>query len=168
LAEQVDVPQALADLLFAGLDHGVDSARGGGQLTPFVVTQVAGQRSLARMMATTMTEARAEGVKLIRETTMAGDDCAVLVYDGYLETEGDGRFEAIFAKAVDSTGRVVTIAQRYRPKGFLRPWQPLGNPALLPHDGEDLRPPSESPAPTPGGGKGGGSGTRKARRKTPA
>lgn len=169
MAREVDVPQALADLLFAGLDHGVDTARGGGPLTPFVVTQVSGQRALNRMAAGTMTAARAEGVKHIRGTALSGDDCAVLVYEGYLETENDGRSEAIFAKAVDSTGRVVTVAQRYRPKGFLRAWQPVGSPALLPHDGEDFSPPRETPEAKDDGAAGRRRGrTRKARQKTPA
>ncbi len=175
MAREVGVPQALADLLFAGLDHGVDTARAGGPLSPFVVTQVGGQRALARMVAGSLTAARAEGVKHIRGTALAGDDCAVLVYEGYLETELDGRSEAIFAKAVDATGRVITVAQRYRPKGFLRAWQPVGGPALLPHDGEDLGPPRTEPAGDRNGGANaaGKRGNRrgrasKPRQKTPA
>lgn len=135
---EADVPPALADLMFAGLDHGVDSVRGGVQLIPFVVTQVGGERSLARMVAPTLAESREQGVKLIRKTKLAGTDCAVLVYDGYLETSADGRLDAIFAKGKDATGRVVTIAQRYKPKGFLRAWQPIGNPALVPNDRKEL------------------------------
>ena len=138
MAEAADVPQALADLLFAGLDHGVDTVRGGGQLTPFVVTQLNGQRSLERMMAPTLQDSRKHGVKLIRDITLAGDDCAVLVYDGYLETSAEGRLDAVYAKGKDASGKVVTIAQRYKPKGFLRAWQPIGNPALVPNDGNDF------------------------------
>jgi hypothetical protein len=133
-----EVPPALADLLLAGLDHGVDTVRGGDPLVPFVVTQVSGQRALSRMQAGPREDPRQLGVKLIRDTTLSGDDCAVLVYDGYLETSSDGRLDAVYAKGKDASGRVVTIAQRYKPKGFLRSWQPIGNPALVPNDGSDF------------------------------
>ena len=123
--------------MFAGLDHGVDTVRGGTPLTPFVVTQVAGQRSLARMVADTIGEALKQGRRLVTETTLDGDDCAVLVYDGYLEADGS-RLDAVYVKGRDSTGRVVTIAQRYKPKAFLRAWQPIGRPALLPSGGEEF------------------------------
>lgn len=135
---EADLSPTLADLLFAGLDHGIDTVRGGRELTPFVVTQVHGQRSLARMAADTIGDAVRQGSRLIRETDLAGDDCAVLVYDGYLETTQDGRLDAVYAKGRDASGHVVTIAQRYKPKAFLRAWQPIGHPAMLPDEGSDF------------------------------
>jgi len=133
-----EVPPGLADLLFAGLDHGLNTVRGGVALVPFVVTQVHGQRALARMEAVSLQESLKQGRKLVRETTLTGDDGAVLVFDGYLETETEGRVDAVYAKGVDAAGRIVTIAQRYKPKAFLRSWQPIGNPALVPNEGNDF------------------------------
>ena len=43
---------------------------------------------------------------------------------------------AVYAKWLDAMGKVVTLAQRYKPKAFLRSWQPFGNPAVVPNEGD--------------------------------
>ena len=49
----------LMDLVFAALDHGIDSVRGGAPLTPFVIKEDAAGRSLARFVAATLEEGQA-------------------------------------------------------------------------------------------------------------
>lgn len=57
---------ALSDLVFFGLDHGVDSVREGGPLVPFAVVERDGSRELARTVATTLEEGLARGVEHVR------------------------------------------------------------------------------------------------------
>ncbi len=129
---QGETPETTMDLLFLGLDHGVESVRAsGGPLTPFVIVERSGERQLIRFSSDTLESATAQGVSRIRATHLEPGDCAVLVYDGYLTTS-EGRLDAIYAEAVDDAGRVTVVAQRYKPKSRLRSFETVGNAALLP------------------------------------
>jgi hypothetical protein len=124
--------QAAADLLFLGLDHGIDSVRaGGGPLTPFVIVQHGADRVLTRFVADRLEDGIERAVAHLRATELSGDDCAVLVYDGYL-TGPEGRFDAIYAELLDGAGTITVIGQRYRPGAMLRRFETIGNPAMLP------------------------------------
>ena len=127
-----EIAQTTMDVLFLGLDHGVDSVRAsGGPLTPFVVVERGGERQLTRFASATLEDSIAQAVGKIRATQLEAEDCAVLVYDGYL-TAPEGRFDAIYAEAIDFRGRITVVAQRYKPKARLRHFETVGNPALLP------------------------------------
>lgn len=116
-------------MLFLGLDHGVASVRDGGPLIPFVVTERNGERTLARFVAETLEEGVAQAVESIKANPA---DRSVLVYDGYLTLPNGERFDAVYAEAVDATGAVTVMAQRYKPKRMLRGLETVGNPAVLP------------------------------------
>jgi hypothetical protein len=124
-----DVAPDTADLLFFGLDHGIDSVRGGGPLIPFVIAERNGERTLARYVAETLEEGVAQAVDSIKANSA---DRSVLVYDGYLTLPNGEKFDAIYAEAVDAAGEVTVAAQRYKPKRMLRGFETVGNPALLP------------------------------------
>lgn len=133
-----EIAQAAANLVFLGLEHGIDSIRDGGPLVPFVITELAGVHDVTRFAAGNLEHAGDLGasveraVEHVRSLTLGPDDSAVVAYDGYLSTDADGRQDAIFVEAIDGLGHVAFVAQRYRPKGRLRGFQVLGNPALLP------------------------------------
>jgi hypothetical protein len=126
----------LSELIFAGLDHGIDSVRDGGPLVPFVIAERGGERSLQRFMAGTPEQFELEGsvdqaAAFVRDAIKEPDARFVLVYDAYLRLEND-RFDAIYAEGVESGVLAGVIAQRYRPKGRLRGFDTIGNPAALP------------------------------------
>jgi hypothetical protein len=127
-----DISAETADLLFLGLDHGIDSVRGGGPLIPFVITERNGERALARFVAETLEAGIARAVASIKADPLAPGDRSVLVYDGYLTPPNGDRFDAIYAEAIEAGGAVTVMAQRYKPKGRLRGLETIGNPALLP------------------------------------
>jgi hypothetical protein len=51
----------------------------------------------------------------------------------------EGRTDAIYAEGVEAgTDGVMTLVQRYRPRGALRRSETIGNPALLPPGSGEL------------------------------
>jgi hypothetical protein len=127
-----DLSPETADLLFLGLDHGIDSVRGGGPLIPFVITERNGDRTLARFVEETLEAGIERAIASIRAAPIAPGDRSVLVYDGYLTLPDGDRSDAIYAEALEADGVVTVMAQRYRPKRRLRGLETIGNPALLP------------------------------------
>jgi NADPH:quinone reductase-like Zn-dependent oxidoreductase len=106
--------------------------RDGGPMTPFVITERSGERSLVRFVAETLEASIAEAVASIRADPVAQADRSMLVYDGFLTMPDGDRFDAIFAEVVEAGGLVTCMAQRYKPKGRLRRFETVGNAALLP------------------------------------
>lgn len=133
-----EISDETAELLFAALDHGIDSVRRGGPLIPFVIREAGGQRALARFVHETLEGGLAEAVASIRANPLGPDERAVLAYDGYLTTPDGVRYDAIYAEALDSDGVVTVMAQRYRPGKMLRRFETVGNVALVPSDGSKL------------------------------
>jgi hypothetical protein len=127
-----DLSPETADLLFLGLDHGIDSVRGGGPLIPFVITERNGDRTLARFVEETLEAGIERAIASIRAAPIAPGDRSVLVYDGHLTLPDGDRSDAIYAEALEADGVVTVMAQRYRPKRRLRGLETIGNPALLP------------------------------------
>ena len=125
--------------MFLALDHGIASVRdSGGPLIPFAITDRAGERQLARFMSERLEAALEQALQATQTTVLGPNDRVVVVYDGYLTVPGAGRTDAIYAESLDATGRHIVMAQRYKPKGFLRGFATVGNPALLPPDGGRL------------------------------
>jgi len=129
----------LADLVLAALDHGVDSVREGGPLIPFVMSDTGSERTLARFATERLEDGVAQGVAHVAAKRGEAGTRHALVYDGYLTLPSEGRTDAIYAEGVEA-GRdgVMTLVQRYRPKGGLRRFGTIGNPALLPPGSGEL------------------------------
>jgi hypothetical protein len=54
-----------------------------------------------------------------------------MAYDGYVTLEGT-KYDAVFVEAGERGGASgVVFVQRYRPKGFLRAFSTIGNPAYI-------------------------------------
>jgi hypothetical protein len=130
----ISVSDALMELVFLGLDHGIDSVTEGGPLIPFALTETGDGRELMRFAPETLEAGQA----LAREHVhAAGVDRAAIAYDGYLTVKGD-RYDAIFVEAQErgESGSVV-FAQRYRPGGRFKKFTTIGNPAFV-ERGESL------------------------------
>lgn len=127
---------ALQELTFLGIDHGIDSVRDGGPLIPFVIVERDGERKLQRCVAGQPDAIDLEGsvaaaVGVARDAMSAPDARVVLVYDAYLRSE-DERFDAVYAEAAEGGTVAAVIAQRYRPKARFRGFETIGNLAGLP------------------------------------
>ena len=124
----------LMDLIFTGLDHGIDSVRDGGPLVPFVLVEHEGQRALRRIVVGDPFELEAsveQAAVSAGEAAAQPGDRVVLVYDAYLRMK-DERFDAIYAEGAENGSPAAVIAQRYKPKGRFRGLETIGNPQALP------------------------------------
>lgn len=127
-----EIPEATADVIDIGLEHGIDSVRDGEPLIPFVIAERRGKRAVARYAAETLEAGIDAAVAAITADPPEPGDVAVLVYDGYLTLPDGQRFDAIYAEAIDGEGAVTVMAQAYRPKRFLRGLETIGEPAYFP------------------------------------
>jgi len=131
---EVPASEELIELVFAALDHGIDSVREGGPLIPFVLAESAEGRDLTRFASETLEEGHAQAR---RHAGSSGADRVAVAYDGYLTVEGE-RSDAVFVEAQErGTEASVVFAQRYRPGGRLRRFSTIGNAAFA-GDGEGL------------------------------
>jgi len=119
--------------LFA-LDHAtVSVVDSGGPLIPFVLTEAAGQRAIARITAQPYEHAVARAREQLSEKAADGVDAAVVAWDGYLTVEGK-RTDAVFVEASASgEAESVVLAQRYEKRGMLgrKKVSAVGNAALV-------------------------------------
>src|SRR5579871_609020 len=123
---QLPASEALLDLIFLALDHGVNSVSEGGLLIPFLMAEAKGERELHRFVSSTLEEGIAAAKKLAAELPSTVVAYAI-AYDGYL-TMGDQRTDAIFVEGAERNGTYgLRFAQRYQPN----PFQTIGNPAYL-------------------------------------
>jgi hypothetical protein len=135
-APATETSDAAMDLVWTGLEHGIESVRGGGPLVPFVMVETAGERKLSRFLVGSPDRMDLEGsvqqAVAFASTAAAGSpDRLVLVYDAYLRM-GDERFDAIYAEGIEGGSVAVVLAQRYRPKGRFRGFETIGNAQALP------------------------------------
>ena len=124
---EIEASDELMEVVFAALDHGIDSVREGGPLIPFVLEEAEEGRSLARFAA----ERLEEGVEQARAHASASrSDRLAVAWGGYLTVEGE-RSDAIFVEAQErGTPASLIFAQRYRPGGRLRRFDVVGNAAF--------------------------------------
>jgi hypothetical protein len=126
----------LMNLIFTGIDHGIESVRDGGPLVPFVLVEHEGQVALRRIVVGDPFELEAsveQAAVSAREAAAEAADRVVLVYDAYLRM-GDERFDAIYAEGAEDGALAAVIAQRYKPKGRFRSLETIGDAQALPPD----------------------------------
>ncbi len=128
--EPLGISQQLTDLLFAALDHGVDSVRGGGNLVPFVLYQRGKERLLDRYVADTLEDSLRQARRAASSLPPDVSSYAI-AYAGLITLTGKKQ-DAIMVEAGER-GRPqgVKFAQRYSPKKILRKFQAIGNPLSL-------------------------------------
>ena len=133
MSEQItiDASQALIDLIFMGLDHGIGSVRGGDPLVPFVVvTGSDGKRTLTRFVTDQLEPSAARAGEFV---TALGNDAEmyVLVVDGYVHIEGK-KYDAILVEGGErGKDYALQFAQRYELETIEGPLEKIGNPAYL-------------------------------------
>lgn len=121
---------SLMELAFLALDHGIESVRDGGPLTPFLVAEIDGERKLERFDADTLEEALGRAETAADALPFSAAAYAV-AHDGFVTVEGE-RTDAILVEAAErASERALVFAQRYRPKKLLRKATPIGNAALV-------------------------------------
>ncbi|MEQ8879515.1 MAG: hypothetical protein RLQ12_07790 [Cyclobacteriaceae bacterium] len=122
--------EKLVDLMLEGIDHGVESIKGGnGPLIPFSITETNGEKKIIRFVTERLEEGLEKGKESIKNNLES--ELAVLVYDGYLTTDNI-KYDAILVIGFDRTDNVAyLIGQKYKPKKFLSRLKPIGNPLYL-------------------------------------
>lgn len=116
-------------LLLIAMDHAIERARvANAPLIPFVVTDSGSVPEYHRFAGDSFDDGVAVAARFVK--TECRGTHAVLVYSGLL-TQGDDRWDAIFAESVDVTGQVTVVVQRYRPRKLLRRFELVGNPVRL-------------------------------------
>ena len=127
----IDASQALIDLIFMGLDHGVSSLRGGGPLVPFVVvTGGDGKRTLTRFATDQLEPSAARAGEFV---AALGGDAAMyaMVTDGYVTIDGK-KYDAILVEGGERGKEfALQFAQRYELETIEGPLEKIGNPAYL-------------------------------------
>ena len=127
----VDASQALIDLIFMGLDHGIDSVRGGGPLIPFVLTVGGdGKQTLTRFATGRLEQSAARAGEFV---AALGPDISqyAIVLDGYVMVDGQ-KFDAILVEGGErGKSFALQFAQRYRLETVEGPLETVGNPAYL-------------------------------------
>jgi hypothetical protein len=120
--------EALMDVAFAALDHGVDSIEHGGPLIPFVLSETASDRSLQRFVADDLRDAVDRARAVVRAIPA---DRVALAYEAYV-TLGDERSDAVLVEFHERDGaHSGMLAQRLRPGDPTQPLERIGNPAFL-------------------------------------
>lgn len=131
LKEINNADKKLVDLMFVGLDHGIESIKvsGKGPLIPFVMLETTGQRNLKRYVAEKLEDGLNEALKDVQNDKDC--DFAILVYDGYLTIDGQ-KYDAVIVKGFDRKDKIgYQIGQRYEPSKFLKSFKLIGNAAYI-------------------------------------
>lgn len=129
----------LLDLMFFGLDHGIESVRasGTGPLVPFIVTETDGERELSRLVAERLEDALSEGIKSLEADKTS--NYGIIVYDGYIRVDGQ-KYDAVLVKGFDRKDSIgYLIGQRYQLKNYLTPFKTVGNPTFIGNDEQLLK-----------------------------
>jgi hypothetical protein len=124
-----EVSQELIDLVFFGLDRGIETVRDGRQLLPFVVVEdQGGTRGFSRYIEETLEGSLSLARSGVRES---GALRAVLVYDGFSTQKGE-RSQTVLLEAYEGgAADAVVIGQRYKPPEPEERFAVVGNPAEL-------------------------------------
>jgi hypothetical protein len=126
----IEASEMLLSLMFAALDHGIDSVRLGGPLIPFVMIQRGEERGLTRFVSELLEDAVAEARKYIAENAATLQAYALTV-DGYF-TINEHKFDAILVEGEErGSGFALQFAQRYTPFDGDTPLETIGNAAYI-------------------------------------
>ena len=126
-----DANKELMDLMFLGIDHGIESIKDGeGPLIPFTITSTNRDRKIDRFVTEHLEDGLGKAVQYLtgleKKPTLA-----IIVYDGYITMEGK-KYDAILVKGYDKNDAVAYIlTQRYLPKQDTSEFKIIGNTAFL-------------------------------------
>jgi len=130
MTDSKNAPEKLMDLIFLGLDHGIESIKEGGQLVPFTMSETNGKRDLHRFVTERIEEGKEKAEEHLKKLNPS-PEYAIVAYNGYVTIEGK-KYEAILVKGFDKKQKEgYILAQRYTPKAFLRSLKIIGNSAFI-------------------------------------
>jgi hypothetical protein len=126
-----DADEALLELIFLGLDHGIESLRdSGGPLVPFAITEGKAGRRIHRFVDERLDAALEKAYDFVR-AHLADFERITVVHDGSTTIDGV-RNEAMLALGcVNGKAETFLFAQRYSPPALLRGFRTMGNPMYL-------------------------------------
>ncbi|GAA4299005.1 hypothetical protein [Nibribacter koreensis] len=131
--------EKLADLMFFGLDYGIENlhADSAGTLIPIVVTEKEGERDLKRFVTERMEEGLKKGEQFLMNEKEAR--YGIVIYDGYLTVDGN-KVDAVLVKGFDRQDEVgYIIGQRYSRKKDNTELEVIGNPAFIGNEEQMLK-----------------------------
>lgn len=122
----------LNDLMFAALDHAVESIEDGGPLIPFVISMNSqGERHLTRF-ANELLEEGLEAAQAYIQKEKNNIKAYAIAWDGFITLEGKKWDCALVEAGEDIVKQGVLLAQRYEKQGLLKKKnKSVGNPALV-------------------------------------
>ena len=104
--------EALMDVAFAALDHGVDSIEHGGPLIPFVMTATGEGRALQRFVADDFQDAVEQARGSLKDTDA---DIASIAYEAFVNIDGE-RADAVIVEFYERGGtHSGLLGQRFVP-----------------------------------------------------
>lgn len=134
-----DANEKLVDLMFIGLDHGIESIKtnGKGPLIPFTMTETNGQRNLIRFVTDKLEDGLNEGLNELKKNR--DSEFGIVVYDGFVTIERQ-KYDAVIVKGFDRKDNVgYLMGQRYKTKKLFRKFKLIGNATYLGTEEQLLR-----------------------------
>jgi hypothetical protein len=134
-----DADEKLVDLMFKGLDHGIECIKtnGKGPLIPFSMMETNGHRKLIRFVADKLEDGLSEGINELKKNKNC--EFGILVYDGFVTIE-EHKYDAVIVKGFDRKDNIgFLMGQRYEPKKLLRKFKLIGNATYLGTEEQLLR-----------------------------
>lgn len=131
MRNELGATEQVMNLMFAALDHALDSIREGGDLVPFRMSLSRdGERHLDRFAGAGIDSSRA--AMLSSTQSLAADRVAyAIAAEGFITIEGY-RYSAILVESADrEMPSAIHFMQRYRPWRANLPMAEIGNPAYL-------------------------------------
>ena len=123
--------QKLVDLMLFALDHGIENIKikGKGPLTPFIVTEIDGEKEVTRFFSKHHKDGLSEAIRYLKEERKS--HFAVLVFDGILPMN-EKKFHAVIVRGYDRSDTVgYALGQRYVPSGFFSFFKLAGDKVFL-------------------------------------
>ncbi|MFD0050071.1 hypothetical protein ACFVHQ_12145 [Actinomycetes bacterium NPDC127524] len=119
-----EINESLMDLVFLGIDYGIDNLRDFNQLMAFVLVEFEEERTLHRFPSERFEESYKQGKDFLQ--TIENFDYAVLVYDGTFTLEE--KCDAVLADGrIKGEPFIYEFAQIYKPKKLFSKVKPIGN-----------------------------------------
>jgi hypothetical protein len=119
------------DLVFHGLDRGIDAIRdSGGPLAPFVITEGEAGRDVRRFVDERLDVALDEAYDFVRRH-LPDFLRITVVHDGWTTIDGVRNEAILVLGCANGKAETFLFAQRYRPTTLLRGFRTIGNPVYI-------------------------------------
>jgi|GEM_PF-4360846 len=113
---EIQIPDALADLIDAAFEHALDSIEDGGTLIPFTLLHdAAGETALTRHFVEHAVEEGVVQARLALREAAPGTARVTLAFDGFLHDADGGKVDAIFVEAQEAGLPAYRLALPYEP-----------------------------------------------------